>query len=408
MSQSNRGAAQVSMMWAIAFLLIALVSIFVAYSTSGTLTDVRGELETARAEVTTARNALSTEKNRGTDLSRVVGWQPSTNELSSEDLIKNSIQQLGSVFPNADENSSDIESMLPIVISDYNAATARVADLEREVQELRDSLQSRQDETTTALADKDSTINDLQSELDDTRNSLSEQIVDLERQRDALRDQYRELDDRLTQTVAEKDAEIAAIRKAGASMKQRNDILSSQVNEVARRADSADGSVLTANARINKAWIDLGRASRVTPGLQFEVLDASSGQVKGRLEVATVEESRAECKVLHVADEYNPIGSGDQVRNAVFDPNRQQVAVLLGNGFGSLSADDMKVKLATVGISVVDNVTVETDYLLLGTPFFDEETGDILAWEQQQAYQTARGLSVEIVPRRDWLVWLGL
>ena len=37
MSQSNRGAAQVSMMWAIAFLVIALVSIFVAFSTSGKL-----------------------------------------------------------------------------------------------------------------------------------------------------------------------------------------------------------------------------------------------------------------------------------------------------------------------------------------------------------------------------------
>jgi len=191
-------------------------------------------------------------------------------------------------------------------------------------------------------------------------------------------------------------------------MKQRNDILSSRLNKVQRRSDAADGAVLTANARINKAWIDLGRTNRVAPGLQFEVLDQVTGALKGRLEVASVEDARAECLVLNVADKYNPIASGDPIRNAVFDPNRQPTAVLLGNGFGAYSADEMKIKLAQVGISVSDEVTVETDYLLLGTPFFDEETGDIVAWEQQDAHRAARGLSVEIVPRRDWLSWLGL
>jgi hypothetical protein len=408
MSQSNRGAAQVSLMWAIALLLVALVSIFVAYSTSGKLKEAEDALTQS---ITSYEAQLATEKAGrvgGIEVSKIIGWQRSSTDLSEIKLIENAILQLGTVFPNADTNSPSIQAMLPTVISDYQASKARIGDMVGQIAQLRADLDARQNENTTAVAGKDSTISDLQSELDDTRNSLSEQIVDLERQRDALRDQYRELDDRLTQTEAEKDAEIATVRGASTTMKQRNDILSSRLNKVQRRSDAADGAVLTANARINKAWIDLGRTHRVAPGLQFEVLDQVTGALKGRLEVASVEDARAECLVLNVADKYNPIASGDRIRNAVFDPNRQPVAVLLGNGFGAYSADEMRIKLAQVGISVTDDVSVETDYLLLGTPFFDEETGDIVAWEQQDAHRAARGLSVEIVPRRDWLSWLGL
>ncbi|MCH2100509.1 MAG: hypothetical protein MK209_01095 [Planctomycetes bacterium] len=408
MSQSNRGAAQVSMMWAIAFLVIALVSIFVSYSTSGKLKEAQDELVTSQQEVVRLDQAEKDRRDEGLKVSQKAGWQPERTALSNTDLMTNSIQQIGSIFPNVDPNAETVEAVLPTVISDYSASQSRIADMERQIAQLRADLDARQAETDTAISDKDQRIDDLEGELDDTRNSMNEQIVDLERQRDALRDQYRELDDRLTQTEAEKDAEIATVRTASATMKQRNDILSSQLNQVSRRADSADGAILTSNARVNKAWIDLGRTSRVAPGLQFEVLDQTSGAAKGRVEVISVEDGRSEVAILATADKYNPIATGDKIRNAVFDPSRQPVAVLLGNGFGAYSADDMKIKLAEVGISVVDDVTVETDYLLLGTPFFDEETGDMMSWEQQDSYRAARGLSVEVVPRRDWLSWLGL
>lgn len=408
MSQSNRGAAQVSMMWAIAFLVIALVSIFVAYSTSGKLKEAQDNLATAQSDLTAVQAEEQARRLEGLEVSQKAGWQADRTSLSDTDLMTNTIQQVGTVFPNVDPNAETVQAMLPTVISDYNAAQSRIADMERQIAQLRADLDARQTETDTAISDKDQRIDDLEGELDDTRNSMNEQIVDLERQRDALRDQYRELDDRLTQTEAEKDAEIATVRAASATMKQRNDILSSQLNQVSRRADSPDGSILTASARVNKAWIDLGRTARVAPGLQFEVLDQTSGAAKGRVEVIAVEDGRSEVAILATADKYNPIATGDKIRNGVFDPNRQPVAVLLGNGFGAYSADDMKIKLAEVGISVVDDVTVETDYLLLGTPFFDEETGDIVSWDQQDSYRAARGLSVEVVPRRDWLSWLGL
>ena len=188
MSQSNRGAAQVSMMWAIAFLVIALVSIFVAFSTSGKLKEAQDALATAQQENATLDAAEKARRAEGLAISQKAGWQPERTALSNTDLMTNAIQQLGGVFPNADPNAETVEAVLPTVISDYNAAKERIADTERQIAQLRADLDARQSETDTALADKDQRISDLEGELDDTRNSMNEQIVDLERQRDALRD----------------------------------------------------------------------------------------------------------------------------------------------------------------------------------------------------------------------------
>jgi len=409
MSQSNRGAAQVSLMWAIALLLVALVSLTLAFSGNSRLTQMTEERDAARVAELQKENEITDMIEKQSEVAKQLGWQAGdTAALPDLGLVKNSISELGATFPSVDPAAPTIEAIIPGLLSDYKASQTRVVDLERLNRELQDNLDARQEETQTALAEKDATISELRSENDDNQASLNDQLVNAERQRDALREQFRELDDRFTALEAEKDAEIASITNAGASLKQRNDVLSDRLNRVERRADGADGAILSANMDLGKAWIDLGRTSRVTPGLQFEVIDARSGSVKGRVQVASVEDKRAECVVLANADRYNPIAAGDTIRNGVFDPARRPVAVLLGNGFGAYSAGDMKAKLAEVGVSVVDDVSVEADYLLLGTPFFDEESGEMVAWDQQPAYRTAQGLSVEIVPRRDWLAWLGL
>ena len=135
--------------------------------------------------------------------------------------------------------------------------------------------------------------------------------------------------------------------------------------------------------------------------------NASTGAVKGRIKVVNVEENRAEAEILAQTDKYDPIRTDDVILNAVYDPNRTPVAVLLGNGFGRYSANDMKSMLQEVGVEVREEVSNETDYLLIGTPFFDEETGDVLPWETRDEYKAAQSFSVEIIPLRDWTQWLG-
>jgi len=61
-----------------------------------------------------------------------------------------------------------------------------------------------------------------------------------------------------------------------------------------------------------------------------------------------------------------------------------------------------------VGIRVVREITPEVDYLLIGTPFFDTETGEMVPWSSDEVYKAAQAASVQIVPFRDAMDWLGL
>ena len=83
-------------------------------------------------------------------------------------------------------------------------------------------------------------------------------------------------------------------------------------------------------------------------------------------------------------------------------------SVARSGDFSVISGNDIRSMLASVGVEVREGVSSETDYLLLGTPFFDEETGDMVGWESQDGHKAASALSVEVVPMRDWSQWLGL
>jgi hypothetical protein len=132
-----------------------------------------------------------------------------------------------------------------------------------------------------------------------------------------------------------------------------------------------------------------------------------SGAVKGRIRVLSVEEVRAEVAILATTDKYDPIRSNDAIFNPIYDAGRSPIAVLLGDGFGRYSKGDLTAMLGEIGVEVRDDLTVESDYLLLGTPFFDEDSGDMLSWEAHDSYKTAKALSVKVVASRDWMIWLG-
>jgi hypothetical protein len=238
------------------------------------------------------------------------------------------------------------------------------------------------------------------------RNSKDNQISDLERQRDGLRDQMRDLQSEITDLRDLNDQQARDSRKSLDHLGQRNDILSSRLNDVARRSETNDGSVLAVGPE--NAWIDLGFNQRLAAGMEFEVRNANTNRVKGRVRVVAVEANKSRATILSTADKYDPIRANDVLVNAVFDPNRKLIVSLLGDGFGLYNKNDMRSKLEAIDIEVREAVSVETDFLLLGTAFFDEDTGEVMPWGSYSSHKAATSMSVEIVPQRDWGQWLGL
>ena len=408
MSQNNRGAAQVSLMWVIALAVIVLLSAGFGYIQNDNYTKSEekrtsavSELEAERAKTVAATTA------RAEDF-QVLGFASEDGSTVSREAMNTWKNEFVTRLALDAGSVTKIEDLSGPVFAQYDEVVGQRDALQSEVAQLRNDLTSKNSASATAMSDKDSTIADLRNQLDDMKNSKDQEIVNLERQRDSLRDQLRDRDQTVTELRSVNDQQARDSASSLAVLQQRNDILSGRLNEVARRAATPDGSVLAVNGALASAWIDRGAKDRVTVGMEFDVRNASSNALKGRLKIVSVEANRAEASILSQVDQYDPVRENDLILNAIYDPSRKPVAALLGNGFGKYNANDMRAMLAEVGVEVREGVTSETDYLLLGTPFFDEETGDMMLWDVQENYKAASALSVEAIPMRDWSQWLGM
>ncbi|MCH2111596.1 MAG: hypothetical protein MK213_01965, partial [Planctomycetes bacterium] len=364
MTVRNRGAAQVSVMWVIALTVLLLFTAFFSYLGSQNAAEWEASYVDAQAATAAAKADASASYDQVTALSAATGFAAdAASGHASPATIQSALDELKGTFAGAGD-ANTLEAALPGVIGDFNALMSTNASLTQSVAQLRNDLASRESSHADALRSKDSVSSDLRNELDDLRSSMNSANVDLENQRDSLRDQVRDYERQVAELRLRLEDSQRVASEQDRVAKQNLDILGQKLNTVSRRSDSPDGAVLTANAKLGKAWIDLGRTDRVRSGMEFVVTNSLTGAEKGRVRVISVEVGRSECSILEMTDAFDPIAGDDLVTNAVFDPNRQPVAVLLGNGFGKFSAADMSNMLGEVGIVVAGEITNEADYLI--------------------------------------------
>ncbi|MDP7063128.1 MAG: hypothetical protein QF489_09395 [Planctomycetota bacterium] len=408
MSQSNRGAAQVSLMWVIAFAVIMLMSLGFAFLQNSERAKLQGRLDTAVANEQIAKDGLSELKQLRSTEFLSIGWTDETGNAVSMEAMASARQEYISRLGLDGGNITTMADLAAPVFAKFDDLVGQRDALQTEVNQLRNDLDARNAASATAMNEKDTTITGLRRDMEDQANTKDSQIVDIERTRDALREQLREREQEITTLNALIDQQARDAASQLATLLQRNDILSSRLNNVARRADTADGTVLAVSDELGRAWIDRGSKDRVTVGMTFEVRNANTNAVKGQLRITSVEETRAQATLLSQVDQYDPVRADDIILNAVYDPSRTPVAALLGNGYGKYNANDMRSMLREAGVEVREGVSSETDFLLLGTPFFDEETGDMIRWDSNDEHKAATSLSVSVIPMRDWSQWLGL
>ncbi|MDA1259380.1 MAG: hypothetical protein O3A20_02030 [Planctomycetota bacterium] len=406
MSQSNRGAAQVSLMWVIALAVIALVSGLFAFLQSSEATKLQEALTLSQTTLTTEQSTVTAQRLARRELSNVVGFK-GDGEFTNDAAVVAARDEMVRVFEIDPQNVRSYSDVQGPSISRVQQITRERDDSLAESARLRNDLAARESAVRSALADKDKALADARREKDELQTSLNSQIVSIERERDAGRDELRTMNTQLSSLRTLSDQQQRDLRNEITKFQQRNSVLSDRLNSVDRRVATADGAVLSSAPDLGMVWIDRGYADRVTAGMEFEVRNANTNAVKGRVKIKRTEASRSEAVVLNQLDKYDPIRTDDLLFNAVYDPNRTPVAVLLGNGFGRYAAADLAALLSEAGIEVREEVSSETDYILLGTPFFDEETGDMMPWESLDEYKSAMALSVEVIPLRDWTQWLG-
>ena len=291
--------------------------------------------------------------------------------------------------------------------------TDQKADFEQRAKELGDQLVSVESDRSRDRTERDEAVARLEREFEARRAQAD---ADLTSQRQRRAEAERLLQESQKRLVAQQ-------KKFGALMIGPRELAT---------AREPDGRILTAIPGDEIVYINLGRDDRLTLGLQFAVYDAETGipadgRGKGQIEVVSIFDSSAECKVVR---NFGPhlILEGDWIANPVYDASRPPSFLVIGafdlNRDGAADAAGaaaIESMIADWGGTVTTDLTALTDFVVLGaapprpiklsdpTPEQAVRARSMQAlWDHyMETVNAARSLSVPVMTQEVFLNFLG-
>lgn len=219
---------------------------------------------------------------------------------------------------------------------------------------------------------------------------LGDQLVDVEEGRARYRAQrdkdVAKLEREFEERRAQGDADLTEERHRVADLTERSVQLQERIKSLGRvligpeelsTARQPDGKILMAYPGDEIVYINLGRKDRLVLGLKFAVYEAQSGipadgRSKGQIDVVSIENDSAECRVLRVAAN-KLIMEGDLIANPIYDPSRAVSFVVLGefdldhNGLPDANgAATIGSWVTNWGGKLAEELTALTDFVVLG------------------------------------------
>lgn len=232
-------------------------------------------------------------------------------------------------------------------------------EFEQQVAALKSDVERLEQEKNDALAQKDQQLAQVQGSLDSANEESNRARLDRQNA-----DRANEVSvARMNKQMNELQTKIEALRPSGFNA---SDILT-----------KADGRVLRAVPGSDVVYIDLGKSALVRPGLGFEVYSPrgerrNDFRGKASLEVTSVSENTAECKITR-ATPSQPIIEGDVIVNIAYERGRKPKFVIRGefdlNYDGDRDFDGTERVTAVIrqwGGQVVPELDESVDFVVLG------------------------------------------
>jgi hypothetical protein len=140
-----------------------------------------------------------------------------------------------------------------------------------------------------------------------------------------------------------------------------------------------DGHIISIDTSTNIVFMDIGSEDKVYPGLTFSVYDRNApiptdGTNKAEIEVFDVDKNTAIARI-NKSSRKNPIIEGDIIVNLIWDSKATNRFVVAGDidfdGDGEVDGDGaskIKQLIENWGGKIEDIVTIDTDFVVLGSP----------------------------------------
>jgi hypothetical protein len=401
MASQERGAA---LIWfVIVFMVLTVLGglgTYINYDNHQKEIEDRLKVEQAKTD---AEQRLSVRSIFLKELAESVGWatQAESGDVRPlNDAIKTRIQELQDKFASVQTSDDTLEKILNSIVADYDAVVQRAAsvqaDFDREVQ-ARSDLQQQKD---ALERQKTQEIQQLNTDLRAERDRNATNVARSQGTIDDLRNRVSDLEARVVdQAAVAKKERMQLNNQLVARAAQLND-MRDKLLRLEREPNRPDGMVVDATTDL--VWIDAGSRNGLKRGTRFDVFELGKGKTKmpkGEIQVREVRGDSAVCAVVTVFDSLNPIVAGDLISNPYYDREKTPQFVLLGRMPGRFGNEEMTQMLQRNGASVVDNVSVHTDFLVVGEKASSD--ADELPLEETDAFRLATDFGVEIISSQE-------
>lgn len=256
----------------------------------------------------------------------------------------------------------------------YNSLSENMSDLETKFD---DAMQESFEKEQKLLAEKEQLqqqVNNIESSYEElkamVRQSSEQKVQSLMDNLEEKEQEIKSLNQELQKTRAEL---IMARNKMESALKELRAAKPLPDEEIT--AYQPDGEIILVDESLDLVHINLGQKDQVYPGLTFTVYDSGApiskdGKGKAEIEVFKTKDNISQARIV---SSRKPILEGDQIANLVWDSNETNYFVVAGefdlNKDGTIesNAKEKIEKLITDwGGKITDEVTIETDYVILG------------------------------------------
>ena len=257
--------------------------------------------------------------------------------------------------------------------------------------------------TSSELEDKEREVTSLTQQLKSARDLFEQQVEQLtdqhEQDRKGFTEQLGEKETQLAElqnTLEVREQQLQQCKREGDQEKRDQGLIierqSRQIADLQQKIQGlkgsfdpeailrkADGRIMRAIPGSDVVYVNLGANDNIKVGMGFEVfsqLGSADRTLRGKasLEVATLMEDTAECRVMRF-DPGQPILEGDIVVNIAYEQSRKPKFVVRGDfdlDFDGMTDADGTHRIATIiqqwGGQVVPELDESVDYVVVGVP----------------------------------------
>ncbi len=221
-------------------------------------------------------------------------------------------------------------------------------------------------EKQKAVEERDAQIEKLNASITEEHTASQQEIGTLRAEVDKARDETKNLTKDKNQQIDLLDKEIVRLKEQLKTLRKER-TFEGKPTEYDSERETADGRIILVD-RDAGIIVDIGMKKGVRRGLRFEVYTSKPDGTRvrrGDIEIKTVHPEISRANFIGTGDPLELFHAGDIIVNLAFDPGRARLFVA-DSVFDDAKKQAFREALAEYGSVLEDELTIRTDYLIVG------------------------------------------